>query len=152
MKFERMTEGFARFGRMVEGSAAMLAVVIFAIATIAPVTAASAAISPLDIGTQMLIPTSQPTMYYNDSIPYMVVTFQNQLTVPVNGTLYGVVRNLQNQTVYIASSPIPMLNASQSANVRLYLPLSLDTYRVSYFVVSSSFYAISPTNIASAII
>jgi hypothetical protein len=99
-----------------------------------------------------LVMSGQPVVLFNVTMPSMVVKYHNQQTTPVNGTLFMDVRNAAGQTVYIASAPLGVVNASASITVMFGIPLPFDAYTTSLFVVDSTFgYAISASNSTSIV-
>jgi hypothetical protein len=92
----------------------------------------------------------QPVMLYNLTTPSMVIKYHNSQGTPINGTLFVDVRNAAGQTVYVGTAPLGIVNASASRTVYIPMPLPMDVYNATTFVVDANQgFAISATNSTS---
>lgn len=134
--------------RFVMAGFALLAMVVSLAAMSIPVSAYPPA-QPATAGNVLAL-SWQPVMLYNLTTPSMVVKYYNSQGTPINGTLYVDVRNLAGQTVYFDSAPLGMVNASASRTLYIPMPLPIDVYTATTFVVDANEgFAISAMNTTS---
>lgn len=125
----------------------------FALVLFAVLLIGSALSTPVHADTQSTTLTAStfmlaapPVAITNGSVPALVVTYMNEGSVPVNGTVYVDVQNYLGETVYVTSSATQLTNPGLIMTATILLPLPLDAYTVNFFVVDNAAIVLSPTN------
>jgi len=131
--------------------ATTFALLLFAVLLLglAPSTPVHADSQPNTSSTFML--ASPPVVISNGSVPALVVTYMNEGSIPVNGTVYVDVQNYLGETVYVTFSSTQLTNPGLTMTATILLPLPLDAYTVNFFVVENAAIVLSTTNSTSII-